>query len=500
MFARPKKAACCLLAAAFCLLPAACCLLLSVGCSCRPPNGEEPAGKAPLAATKLRLLVAGDSDLATAIGQLRGEWNGQTGCELELQQITAAELADAEKIEADAIICPSCSFGVLAQRKLTWGVPQSVQQDERGDWSEVFELLRWAEVAWGTEIQGVPFGSPVLTCYCRADLLDKLDRRPPETWSEYHELATLLGNLKNHGSAAPDDSAAPDHKAQWYGAIEPLGPGWAGIVLLARAAPYAKHHDQYSTLFNIATMEPLLEGPPLVRALEELLAVARHGPPEQLQYDPAAVRKAFWEGRCGLALSWPTAADKVPAAVDPALRVGFAELPGSREVFNIRQQAWETDRRDEDVHVPLLGVAGRIGVVTTSSTHPEAALQLLLWLSGRQYSPQVSVASAATTLFRRSHASSPGAWVENPVPAAAAAEYAEVTRQTLSRKQWLFALRIPGRTEYLAALDEAVHGAIGGQLSPQEALRQAAERWRKITQKLGLQRQRDAYRHSLGLD
>ena len=50
------------------------------------------------------------------------------------------------------------------------------------------------------------------------------------------------------------------------------GLGWH--VLLARAACYAAHRDNYSTLFNIATMQPLIDGPPFVQALEELVAVA----------------------------------------------------------------------------------------------------------------------------------------------------------------------------------------------------------------------------------
>ena len=96
----------------------------------------------------------------------------------------------------------------------------------------------------------------------------------------------------------------------WCGTIEPLAPGWAGLVLLARAAPYAKHRDNYSTLFNIDTMEPLVAGPPFVQALEELVAAAKFGPPDPFRYDPAAARAAFWKGQCGMTLTWPTAAEQ----------------------------------------------------------------------------------------------------------------------------------------------------------------------------------------------
>ncbi len=78
-------------------------------------------------------------------------------------------------------------------------------------------------------------------------------------------------------------------------------------------------------------------------------------------------------------------------------------------------------------------------------------------------------------------------------------QYADVTEAALRHEQWLGALRLPGRAEYLAALDEAVRAAVRGQKSPHDALLEAAAKWRKITARLGLDRQRAAYRHSLGL-
>jgi ABC-type glycerol-3-phosphate transport system substrate-binding protein len=281
--------------------------------------------------------------------------------------------------------------------------------------------------------------------------------------------------------------------------MEPLGPGWAGTMLLARAAPYAVHRANYSALFQIDTMEPLIDGPPFVRALEEQVAALGAHAGEQIRSDPAAVRRAFWAGRCGMAVTWPSATDKRTVASGRPIRLGLAELPGSMDVYNIAPQAWEARRADEDPHVPLLGIAGRLGAVTARCSSPDAAFRLLLWLSDAQWNRQVSAASPATTLFRQSDVRLPQAWTEPEIPPATAAQYALLTQQTLSRQQYLFDMRIPGRAEYLAALDEAVQQAIRGQQKPQEALRQAKTRWREITSRLGLDRQRDAYRRSLGL-
>ncbi len=163
----------------------------------------------------------------------------------------------------------------------------------------------------------VPFGSPVFCCYYRADLLEKLGRRPPKTWAEYHSLAKLLAKISPlplEKAQNKKNSPRPLGEGQgvraWCGTIEPLAPGWAGDVLLARAAAYAKHRDNFSTLFDIETMEPLVSGPPFVQALEGLVAAAKLGPADPLRYDPASARAAFWAGRCGMALAWPTAAQE----------------------------------------------------------------------------------------------------------------------------------------------------------------------------------------------
>jgi multiple sugar transport system substrate-binding protein len=495
-----------------------CLLVFLAGCPEQASKPSDAQGKMPLTGVKLRLLVVDDLQLAAVVGQLRGEWNTLTGSDFQIKSISEKELFCSDRLAADVVICPACLLGPLAERRLITPMPKEMHQDQAADSSNIFELLRIREAVWAADVLAVPFGSPVLTCYYRADLLKTLGRKPPRSWAEYQELATLLADRNNLGNAAGADDTP------WSGTIEPLGPGWAGLVLLARAAPYAKHRDNYSTLFDINTMQPLVAGPPFVRALEELVAAAKLGSPDQLDYDPTATRAAFWQGQCGMALSWPTRAPGgLPAGENAGLptgdlptgatgglptsanvaddvQVGFAELPGSTQVYNVGNQSWETRAEQDSPHVPLLGIAGRIGVVGDKSDHPRAAFLLLRWLSGEQFSPQVCTASSATTLFRRSHVKAPQVWVEKPISPPAAIEYGTITEAALLRRQWLFAPRIPARSEYVSALDEAVHQAVRGEKSPAEALQWAAARWGEVTERLGPERQKAAYLHSLGLE
>ena len=441
----------------------------------------------------MKLAVVGDPEMAAAVGRLQGEWNSQTGAEVQVLQITENDLAQSalKNFPADAVICDPRFIALFAEQKRIVPVPASMQKTAQ--WADIFDLSRHQDVAWGGDVAAVPFGSPVFVIYYRADLIEKLNRKPPQTWAEYQELAKLLAGMKQSTTESP-----------WFGTAEPLGPGWAGLVLLARAAPYAKHRDNYSTLFNIKTMEPLLTGPPMVRALEELVAAAKLGPPDALQFDPSAVRTAFWQGKCGMAIAWPSAADRHPSeksatAGQSSIPVGFLEMPGSNKVYNINNQTWETRLEEENPRVPFLSLAGRAGMVGKDSTQQEAAFELLVWLSSEQNSPQISPASPATTLFRHSHLKQPGLWVEKAVTPAAAAQYAELTANTLHSEQWL-GFNIPGREEYLDALDQAVQSAVRGEVSLADALNKAAERWREITEKKGVDQQRTAYLRSLGLE
>ncbi len=470
----------------------------AVGCS----SNEKPVSTtsdAKPSAIQLKLLVVDDSRMAAAIDRLRAEWNARAGVTLSIEQKTDAELVAAETPcqGADAIIYPSGHLGLLVERGWIARLPAQYMNHRELAWSDTFELLQIAETRWGQIPYAVPFGSAVLTCYYRADLFEKFHKRPPQTWSEYRELAQFFARRENLGDAAPSE------EIRWFGCIEPLAEGWAGRVLLARAAAYARHRDHYSTLFNIDTMEPLVATAPFVRALEELVADAELGPLNPLQTDLDAARREFLAGHAAMALSVPGHSAAGDLKADQAAAgppTGFAELPGSQKVYNFAGGTWENRKSDESPHVPLLGFSGRLGSVVSESPHADGAFQLLAWLAGREWGATVGSASPATTLYRRSQVRSPQPWLDPLTDQQAARQYAGAVQDALGRQAYLSAPRIFGQEKYLAALDAAVQQAVSDQKSPQGALSEAAEQWKKITAEVGLDAQRKAYRQSLGLE
>ncbi len=470
------------------------CAALAAGCGqtkTAPDQADAIASE-----THLKLLVVDDPAMAAAIDKLRAEWKARSGATLAVEQMSLAEFDALQALDPslDAVIYPSRKLGPLAERGWIAPLPADFQTNRELAWPDSFELLKVVETVWATTPYAVAFGSPVLTCYYRPDLLERFQKSPPRTWSEFHALAEFFSHRENLRDAAPPEGTP------WYGALAPLAEGWSGQLLLARAAAMAKHRDHYSTLFKVDTMEPLIAGAGFVRALEQIVAESKLHGADAPRLDVDAVRREFLAGHAALALAWPAHAASEQATEAGKLPIGFVELPGSDEVYDFVNRHWDVRAKDENKRATLLGLAGRLGSVNRQSAHAAAAFQLLAWLSGVEWGAEVSGASAATTLYRRSQLRAPAPWVDKGTDVKAAAEYALSVRDAMTNSSYLYALRIAGQDRYLSALDAAVRKALSGELAPQQALDEAAAQWNDITRDLGIEPQRTAYCHSLGIE
>jgi multiple sugar transport system substrate-binding protein len=383
----------------------------------------------------------------------------------------------------------------LVERQLIAPLTTETRRDPQLALQEVFDLPRNVETRWGEEVYAVTFGSPQLVLLYRADLFATLQLSVPSTWDEYQRLLPRLSR-----DQWGDEILSADQP--WSPIVEPLAEGWAGKTLLARAAAYARAPSQFSALFDYLTMEPLITGPPFVRALNELLEAARFQSTALEDADPTAAKRAFLAGEAAIAWSWPSAAmsDLAPDRLPEGMRIGFAELPGSNKAYDFGESRWIERRVKEPRHVPLLGVAGRLGSVTYNARNSREAAELLVLLSGKRWSPQIAPASRATTLYRKSHLEIPELWGETLIPKNELRQYADLVDATQSRPSNMSSIRIPGWHRYLAALDQAVRDARAGRGTSEDVLANAAEQWRAITEELGIEAQRDAYTRSLGLE
>jgi multiple sugar transport system substrate-binding protein len=465
--------------------------LLGLFLGCQPrPQPKTPAS-APAANAPLSLLVIDDPQLGQAIAR---EWRSRTEQDLVVQSATLEEVAAAHRLPGDAIIFPTGLTGQLVERDLIQPLDSAALDEPTFDFRDIFDHIRLREMKWGNRTVAVPLGSPQLLLAYRIDIFEKLGLSPPADWTQFQQVVDRLADR------AALAEFAPSSDQPWRAAVEPLADGWAGQLLLARAAAYSLHRDQISPLFAFDSLAPLIDQPPYVTALEELTSAAKAGGFADQRLTPMQAMEELQAGRCAIAIGWPAphapqgdsaAADALP------VRIGFAKLPGAAKAYRFATKKWET-RGEEDIpHVPLLAVSGRMAAVTTSTADQRRAQGFVIWLAGREVGSAISPQSQATTMFRTSQLAEARRWV-GALPPDAANQYATALAETMALPRAHPGVRLPGRMEYLAALDKAVEAAVNGDQPPREALVKAAAKWREITEKIGLAEQRRANARSFG--
>ncbi len=461
-------------------------LLTSTGC---PDKTAAPVARntAPAKSQPLVLLVVDDPQLGEAVAR---EWRGRTEQELTLHNATSAEIATAKRLPADCVIFPTGLIGQLAERSLI--VPLTTPSLENSDFNyrDIFDQIRLREMKWGDKTLAASLGSPSLLLAYRADILDKLQLAPPTTWSEYQQAAAKLSDRSALGGLAPTTDQP------WHATIEPLAEGWAGQLLLARAAAYAMHRDQVSPLFRFDSLAPLIDQPPYIRALDELIAANKTAAMGDERFTPQAAFAELRAGHCAMALTWPAPEIGAAAAQPHDQKIKFALLPGAKQAYRFATKSWENRGEEDKIHVPLLAVSGRMAAVSATTGEPQRAESFVLWLAGREVSEQVGPHSAAVTLFRNAQVVASSRWTGGLAPDASR-QYAEVLATSLTQPRVFPGLTIPGRSQYLAALDQAVAEALSGKPSA-AALSPAAKNWTAISEELGLASQQRANARSLG--
>lgn len=472
-------------------------VLACSGCG-QPPDHTNPQreerGATREVSRPVRVAVVDDPPFAEV---LQRQWTARTENELELKPMTGDELEQCRRLDADIVIYPAASLGTLIDRDLIIPPSESLWTDASYDQFDLFELQRNAQVRWGQQLYAFSFGSPVLVLMYRADLFAEQGLDPPSTWEAYQ---SVVATLRRGESGAPESDS-------WTPVCEPLAAGWAAKTLLARAAPYASHPSQFSVLFDYITMEPLIAGPPFVRALKELVAANQESELDLTQVTPQVARRRLLTGETAMALSWPTHATVGAEPIDSesveptsGVEIAFAELPGSLSAYNFGEEEWTPHDEAGPVRVPLIGIAGRLGAVTRQARQPQRAAKILALLTGPEWSDRLSPSSAHTTLFRESHVDAPTLWTDPVLTRESSENYAAVTRESQNRPIHVASVRIPGWRRYLQALDTAVYAALAEDSSAQAALDDAAEAWAAITDELGVDSQREAYTRSLGLE
>ena len=491
-----------------------CVCLLMAGC-----GGEPETPERPLAGVRLTLMALEGPRIGGLAITYAHDWAQRSGAQVTLTTRTPGKLAEAvasaqSTCPADVVICPADWAGELLGRGLSARLPdwltQMIASGEGGSWRELIASdFDWADVlprardrlgAWGRHAAAMPYSGQAMVCYYRTDLFGDpkhqqafksatgSDLRAPATWTEYERLARYF------------HQAGADGRAQVrYGTTEPGGELLTD-TFFAHAAALMYDPEQLSFEFDLQTIEPRIALPGFVRALKRMIGLA---PAMPKRLPVAKHRQVFLDGQAAMAL------DTLELAVRSANvglskvggKVGYALLPGSRRVYDPGSGTLATRDQVNRVMVVPGGVWGAwVVVVCAPEDRRDAAFALGAHLCATELS-RLGVTDGITFLgpFRRSHVAKTAPWQEMGFTPTSAAAWLQTVTETQQHARMLVPLRIPGGRHYRDALQRAIEAALSGRQAPAKALADAATRWQAITDELGRDTQRNAYRQSLGL-
>ena len=271
---------------------------------------------------------------------------------------------------------------------------------------------------------------------------------------------------------------------------------------LSVAAGFNKMPDDPAFYFDPDTMEPRINNPGFVTALQYVIDLLPYMPPDELNLDWFGNLQAFVSGKTATDIQW---ADVGPMSYDTEVStigglVGYGLTPGSKTVYDARTGEWVDF--DESNVAPYAAFGGWQNMVPANSKAKEAAIDLAAFLSTPEVLLYVSVTpGSGVNPARTSTLENAEAWMNAGFESLEDAEaYLEMQKLSAEHPNSVYVLRIPGYIQYKEALELGVSKALAGQMDPQAALDEAVVEWEAITDKLGRDTQLQLYRESIGID
>jgi len=279
--------------------------------------------------------------------------------------------------------------------------------------------------------------------------------RVPETWDEYVQVAEFF-NGRDWDFDGTDE----------YGVAEAwLRGGYAYYWWLPK-------FFGYGGVYFDEEMNPLINSPAGIQALEHQVAIADFVPEGSFNFGSGEARAAWLNGDVPMVVHWTSSAKlaKDPTASKIVENAGIALVPGV-EV-------------DGEIYRRTALPTGWVMGITTYSDDQEAAAQVMAFLAQPERSLEIALDAALWCEPWRASSFDPAVWEQKwPEDPEYGAEMAEVMQGSL--EIGVPDLQIPGQDEYVKALDAEIASAIAGEKSVEDALNDAAEEWNNITDRLG---------------
>lgn len=357
----------------------------------------------------------------------------------------------------------------------------------------------------------VPYDCDGQVLYYRRDLLTDpanmeafkaetgKDLAVPTTWEELRDIAKWF-NGKELGGDEGAGSGISMH----------LKVGGQGMFhFMSLSAPYVigpENKDLY--WFNPENMDPLVESEGHRRAMEMYLELVQYGPQAMAAWALGEAWDYFLRGNAVFTYSW---GDVAALAVERDSyvkgKIGTVQLPGTLAYVNpLSGEEYVTEVPN---YVGNTTGGSWAGVIMKGSKNPELAYY---WLALTATEPKQRFYAA-----RGTDGVDPGRLSQMPPEvveggkgtvddytaqgwvAEDALEYVLAYYNNFQNPNQLPFLRIPGTFDYWTQMDVRLSEVLTSGVTPEEALKQMAQDFRDINDRLGVEQQLEIYRGTLNL-
>lgn len=303
----------------------------------------------------------------------------------------------------------------------------------------------------------------------RKDWLDKPEERQkfrakygwgpdcPDTYEQWYQLAEFF-TRDTKGTGVPD----------LYGAMGYRARGWGWRWWLQQF--YAKGGMPFDD-----GMKPLIAGKEGVEALKDYIALTKFMPKDILGWATPQAYPFYAGGNAFSIMTYPSVAIAAehPERSKIAGKNKYCLVPGYMVGGKLVRRA-------------IQGY-GNIFYLSNYSKHPEAAYWLAQYMTSKEISARlVAGPNSVYDPYRRAHLT------DARVVKARTREMLEIHLKNAQVSPPMILLQ--GAVEYNDVLDQNVQEALLGKISPEDALRNAATAWEKITNQIGRRAQIEGWK------
>jgi len=309
----------------------------------------------------------------------------------------------------------------------------------------------------------------------------------PKTWTEYQQIASFFNNKDWAG----------DGKTHYGDAEVTKRDDLMFSDFIGRAATYVKNPKvKGGVFFDVKTMQPLINTPGFVRALEDMVKAKSTWPPGGANFGLGDEIFSFGGGQTLMSHTWD---DSFIQAQQPDSKIRndvlAAQLPGSNEVYNRITKTW-----DKTPNQAAYFTWGWTSAVAKSARNQKMAFDYLCFFSNEANNAlDLTIGRFGINPYRNANFDE-AFWEKQGWSKAVATAYVKTLSDMEKNPNRVFDLRVPGVNEYMSSLANGVADAIAGQKTPQQALDGVAKEWTDITNQVGKDKVQQAYEDVVKLE